>query len=365
MMALHRKISFCSIKTFILLLIYFIVFCSALIVYLVYHQAHSKYPSETVNKKDIFSGNDQMTEITQTSFEWIRKTLLSIPSTMSPPAEGYLIINFYPYVLNEPNKCKTVSPFLVLIIASSAVDTEKRQAIRQSWGNESLRVGIPIVRLFMLGIDRTVDHNVILQESEKYHDIVQKNFQDTYKNLTIKTMMGIDWVSVYCPGAKYVMKTDCDMFVNTEHLLDFLEPNEPIKQNYFTGYLLENHQPHRNKDSKWHMPHSLYPYDVYPTFCSGTGYVFSGDVAPRILRASFNVKYVYLEDVFVGICLDKEGIKITPPVDSFLFNNYRVQFNPCFYNRLITSHDIGPAELISFWKLVQEHKETCKKQWVN
>ncbi|XP_018415683.1 PREDICTED: beta-1,3-galactosyltransferase 2-like [Nanorana parkeri] len=312
------------------------------------------------DKKDILSANTEIANTAQSSFEWIRNIRLNIPTSLSPPAEGYININYYPYIINEANKCKNSSPFLVLIIATVAAEVENREAIRHSWGNESLRSGIPIVRLFMLGTDNTIDQNAILQESEKHHDIIQKNFHDTYRNLTIKTMMGIDWVSVYCSGAKYVMKTDSDMFVNTEHLLDFLVPNLPAKQNYVTGFLLQNHQPHRNENSKWHMPRSLYPDNVYPDFCSGTGYVFSGDVAPKILRASFLVKYVYLEDVFVGICLDKENIRITPPLDGFLFNNYKVQFSPCAYNSLITSHEIGPTELIAFWKLVQEHKVACK-----
>lgn len=359
MMALHKKMLFCSIKTLIWLLIYFIISCSIFFVYIVYWQYYLNYATKTVDKKYNFSSNHQMTGITQTSFEWIRKTLLSIPSSLSPPAKGYININYYPYIINEPNKCQTISPFLVLIIATVSTDIEKRQAIRLTWGNESLKTGVSIVRLFMLGVDSTMDRNVILQESEKHHDIIQKDFQDTYKNLTIKTMMGIDWVSVYCPRAKYVMKTDNDMFVNTDYLLDLLEPDLPAKQNYFTGFLFQNHQPHRNQNSKWHMPHSLYSNHVYPTFCSGTGYVFSVDVAPRILRASFNVKYIYLEDVFVGICLQKENIQVTPPLDSSLFNNYRVPFSPCAYNRLITSHEIGPVELIEFWKLLQENKAAC------
>ncbi|XP_072276204.1 beta-1,3-galactosyltransferase 2-like [Pyxicephalus adspersus] len=358
-MASDKKLSFCSTRTFILLFIYIIISCSVLIVLLVYRQAHLNDLTKLVDRKYIFLGNREISANTQTAFEWVKKTLLSVPTTLSPPAEGYININYYPYIINEPNKCKTVSPFLVLIIATVATDVEKREAIRQTWGNESLNTGVPIVRLFMLGSDSTVDQNVILEESEKHHDIIQKNFQDTYKNLTIKTMMGIDWVSVYCPEAKYVMKTDSDMFINTERLLDFLGPDLPVKKNYFTGYLLQNHQPHRNRESKWHMPYSLYPGNVYPNFCSGTGYVFSGDVAPKILRASFSAKFVYLEDVFVGICLDKEKVQVIPPPDSFLFNNYKVPFSPCAYNRLITSHEIGPAELIAFWKLIQENKRTC------
>ncbi|XP_068098209.1 beta-1,3-galactosyltransferase 2-like [Hyperolius riggenbachi] len=277
----------------------------------------------------------------------------------SAPPKGYININYYPYIINERLKCKNLNPFLVLIIATVAAEVENRKAIRKTWGNESFVTGKPIVRLFLLGTDSTLDHNIIGEESEQYHDIIQMGFQDTYKNLTIKTMMGIDWVANYCPGAQYVMKTDSDMFVNTNYLVDFLG-HSAAKENYFTGYLMLNHQPHRNKDSKWHMPYSLYPGGVYPSFCSGTGYVFSGDIATKILRASFKVKFVYLEDVFVGICLDKEGIQITHPPNSFLFNNYRVAFDPCSYRKLITSHYINPSELTNMWIIVNDPKVSCE-----
>ena len=39
-------------------------------------------------------------------------------------------------------------------------------------------------------------------------------FQDIYYNLTLKTVMGLKWCSIYCNQAKYVMKTDDDIFVN-------------------------------------------------------------------------------------------------------------------------------------------------------
>ena len=39
-------------------------------------------------------------------------------------------------------------------------------------------------------------------------------FQDTYRNLTLKTVMGLKWSAIFCPQARHVMKTDDDIFVN-------------------------------------------------------------------------------------------------------------------------------------------------------
>ncbi|XP_077134309.1 beta-1,3-galactosyltransferase 2-like [Ranitomeya variabilis] len=358
-MVLHTKVSLISVTVLLWTLIYIFVVSSLFAAYRFYQEGYLTYQDITRNKSYYLSNRETL-EKNEHGFLWIEKAQSKTPS--NPPSSstlGYIDIKSYPYIINEPNKCKVKSPFLIFLIATIASENENRKVIRRTFGNEVLKKGTSIMCLFLLGKSSQQDPIALLEESEKYHDIIQKDFQDTYTNLTFKTLMGIEWVSNYCPMAKYVMKTDSDMFVNTERLLDLLGPDQPQKQNYFTGQLMLNHRPHRNQNSKWYMPHSLYPGELYPSFCSGTGYVFSGDVAPKILRSSLKVEYVYLEDVFVGICLDREGIKITHPPTSYLFNNFRVPFSPCVYNSIITSHYMTPTDLLHFWIIVQQNKWTC------
>ncbi|XP_073498654.1 beta-1,3-galactosyltransferase 2-like [Phyllobates terribilis] len=356
-MVLHPKVKI-SVTVLIWTLIYIFVVSTLFAAYRFYQEGQLSYQDIAKNKSYSLSNRETL-EKNEHGFMWIEKEHFRTPSNPSSSTLGYIDIKSYPYIMNEPNKCKVKSPFLIFLIATIASEIENREAIRKTFGNEFLKNGTSIMCLFLLGKSSLQDPNALLEESKKYHDIIQKDFQDTYKNLTYKILMGIEWVSNYCPTAKYVMKTDSDMFVNTERLLDLLGPDQPQKQNYFTGHLMLNQRPHRNRNSKWHMPHSLYPDEFYPSFCSGTGYVFSGDVAPKILRSSLKVKYVYLEDVFVGICLDREGIKITHPPNSKLFNNFRVSFSPCVYNSIITSHYITPTDLINLWLIVQENKRAC------
>ncbi|KAM4640592.1 beta-1,3-galactosyltransferase 2-like [Discoglossus pictus] len=208
-----------------------------------------------------------------------------------------------------------------------------------------------------MGMDTSVDQTAILNESLKCHDIIQKDFIDTYRNLTIKTIMGMEWVATYCPNASYVMKTDSDMFVNIGRLFSLLQPDQPHKNNFFTGHFIGG-VPHRNKDSKWYMPPSLYPDAKYPDFCSGTGYVFSADVVLKIYRSSFKVNFLYLEDVFVGLCLRRERIAITRDQRN-LFNNYLVPFTPCTYRNLITSHGLTATQKIEYWIRVKKYEGAC------
>lgn len=356
-MVLYKKLSLISVKVIFLAVIYITSLCSLFVAYRFYQKGHLSH-QENIGTKVSPSSILETLGRNENGFQWNEKGRNITPSTTTASSLDFINIESFPYIINEPNKCKDKSPFLIFLIETIASEVENRRAIRTTYANKTSIHGTSIMCLFLLGSDRRQDHNSILKESERYHDIIQKDFQDTYKNLTIKTLMGVEWVSNYCPRANYVMKTDSDMFVNIYRLLDLLGPDQPQKQNYFTGFLMEKHRPHRNQASKWHMPQSLYPGEFYPSFCSGTGYVFSGDVAPKILRSSFKVNYVYLEDVFVGICLDREGITITPPPEK-LFHNYHVSFEPCVYNRIITSHYMNPTNIINYWIIVQDNKEIC------
>ncbi|XP_066548192.1 beta-1,3-galactosyltransferase 2 [Amia ocellicauda] len=269
----------------------------------------------------------------------------------------------YRYIINEPDKCKDSSPFLILLIAAEPRQIEARNAIRQTWGNDSIAVGIRFVRLFLLGVGKNQNdylQNSIEEESKRHRDIIQQEYMDTYYNLTIKTLMGMNWVAQHCPYTHYVMKTDSDMFVNTEYLIQkLLRPDIPPRRNYFTGYLMRGYAPNRNKDSKWYMPPELYPSERYPVFCSGTGYVFSGDLAEKIYKASLSIRRLHLEDVYVGICLAKLRIDPVPPPNEFVFNHWRVSYSSCKYSHLITSHQFQPNELLKYWNHLQINKHNA------
>ncbi|XP_044532222.1 beta-1,3-galactosyltransferase 2-like [Gracilinanus agilis] len=265
----------------------------------------------------------------------------------------------YTFLIPEEDKCKETTPFLVFLICTKENEKLRRNNIRKTWGNESLVPGFSVVRLFMLGVQKQGSTEAIKEESRMYRDIIQQDFQDTYHNLTLKVLMGMKWVASYCPNAQFVMKTDTDMFVNTEYLIQKLLVTISTSKLYFTGFPMRKYHPIRHKESKWYMPLEVYPENFYPDFCSGTGYVFSGRLATMIYQVSFNVKILHLEDVYVGLCLQKMGVIVSSPPRVSLFNTFKVPFNPCVYNKLITSHYMSPNELLTFWELMQKKKHNC------
>ncbi|XP_063797592.1 beta-1,3-galactosyltransferase 2-like, partial [Pseudophryne corroboree] len=286
-------------------------------------------------------------------------TTTVVPETISSE-ECPKIPQRYKYIINEPNKCNEHVPFLILLVTVERWQQQARQAIRQTWGKEDFITGVKILRLYLLGSDTINGELALLSESEEYHDIIQQYYFDTYNNLTIKVLMGLSWVVMYCPQAMYVMKTDSDMIINTEYLVNkLLKPDQPLRMNYFTGYLMTNAQPIRDRNSKWYMPPDVYPENQYPPFCSGTGYVFSGDLAQKIVNISPIIRWLHLEDVYIGLCLDKLGVQPVVPPKITDFNAWRVMYTDCGYNQIVTSHMWSPGEIIFYWNMLQKKKHLC------
>ncbi|XP_012495531.1 PREDICTED: beta-1,3-galactosyltransferase 5 [Propithecus coquereli] len=253
--------------------------------------------------------------------------------------------------------CRQDPPFLVLLVTSSHQQLHARMAIRQTWGRERTVNGKPVKALFLLGTTGSeADARAVAEESQQHRDIIQKDFVDTYYNLTLKTMMGVEWVHHFCPQATFVMKTDSDMFINVHYLTELLLKKNRTSR-FFTGYLKLNEVPIRKSVNKWFVSKHEYPRDRYPPFCSGTAYVFSGDVASQVFGVSGSVPYIKLEDVFVGLCLER--LRITPEElhSEQTFFPEGLRFSACRFRRIVACHFVKPQDLVKYWQAVESSRE--------
>ncbi|CAJ1057934.1 beta-1%2C3-galactosyltransferase 2-like [Xyrichtys novacula] len=230
---------------------------------------------------------------------------------------------------------------------------EARDIIRNTWGNKSTVLGQRISHYFLLGLSK-VDNGTgalqeqILQESQINHDILQSDFLDTYKNLTIKTMIMFEWLTSHCPNTSYAMKVDSDIFLNVHNLVNMLLR---APQNlYMTGEVVRNAAVSRNPNSKWYLPAAAFPQSTYPPYVMGLGYVFSQDLPKRILEASAHVRALYIEDVYVGLCLRHLRISLTDLPHHGLFR-LTVPHTPsdCYWTSVITTILQDSKQLLSVW----------------
>uniref|UniRef100_UPI00358EB30B beta-1,3-galactosyltransferase 1-like n=1 Tax=Myxine glutinosa TaxID=7769 RepID=UPI00358EB30B len=272
-------------------------------------------------------------------------------AVLGPPSNVH-VHSLYPHsyriLINEPEKCTGQPPFLLVLVSSAPIEHEARAAIRSTWGRPFLSQGVPILTLFLLGISPLPKvAAAVLAESHEHHDILQEDFVDTYRNLTIKTIMGLKWAASFCPGVRYIMKTDGDVFVHIENLVSGALLAEGSASTFFyTGQVI-NGQPIRDPRSKWYMPRSVYPRSRYPPFCSGTGYVISGELANAMYRSSLRTAILPLEDVFVGVCAHKLGVL---PTHNGGFNRRRLAGRTCDFHRVVTLHQVPPTTMRRLWK---------------
>ncbi|KAM4595563.1 beta-1,3-galactosyltransferase 5-like [Fundulus diaphanus] len=255
----------------------------------------------------------------------------------------------YQFVMDNAEVCKNNTPFLVLMVPVEPKNIAARDAIRQTWGKDRMVQDKVVLTLFMLGLSGGADVEELKQENEQHHDLIQSNFMDTYLNLTIKTMVIMDWLATRCPTAAYAMKVDSDMFLNIDNLVIMLKMPGIPKMNYLTGMLMWNRPVVRSKNSKWYVPEELYPDSRYPTYTLGMGYVFSNDLPAKFMEVSKAIKPFNIEDAYIGMCIKKLGLSPTSPPNPSQFRAYSSKYNRCEFSKIIT-YILGSAEqLKNYW----------------
>lgn len=282
------------------------------------------------------------------------------------PAEDYRILSpeTYRYILNQPAACRTRSPFLVLLVPVAPGEKEARDAVRRTWGAADEER----LTLFFVGLSKGGHPQRLLEEEGRAHaDIVQMDFQDTYQNLTIKTMMMMNWLAVHCPRASYAMKVDADIFVNVFLLVRHLRSSP--RRSFITGSVITDGVPRRNISSKWYVSEQQYSEGTFPWYVSGAGYVFSADLAARISWASTHVPMISLEDVYVGLCLRVLGVR---PVYSRSLIPYRnlfeirhLHYDRCTFADLILVNRFKPSELVDIWRDFSTGHSSCSESIIS
>ncbi|XP_026467972.1 beta-1,3-galactosyltransferase brn-like isoform X2 [Ctenocephalides felis] len=267
---------------------------------------------------------------------------------------------------------------------------ERRVAIRSTWGYENRFSDVIIKTVFMLGISL---HDEILQEninkeSEKFNDIVQANFIDSYFNNTIKTAMAYRWAVEYCPYSQFYIFMDDDMYASTKNLLSFIrnpvyypeylkrtdetlrmlvhqrklltnasstdlnrskrqlvDYELPADAKLYAGFVYDTY-PLRDFGSKWYISLKEYPWNKYPRYVTAGSVVLSNEALHVLYYAFYYVKHFRFDDIFIAIAAYKTGIE---PLHNGEFLTSHSHFTGS--NRYtLTAHGFGdPEKLIVAW----------------
>ncbi|XP_037555602.1 beta-1,3-galactosyltransferase 1 [Dermacentor silvarum] len=243
---------------------------------------------------------------------------------------------------------------LALIAVFAACDHfEHRSTVRSTWGSALTTMpGLKVV--FMLGKpgNDTVQER-IAQENALHEDIVQGTFVDTYKNLTLKSLMMLRWAASFCPNAKFVLKIDDDVLLNVWDFAATLKRLAAVKlRRTIWGRVWTQSRPSRKtkgRYGKWYVPKSIFPNATYPDYVNGPAYLISGDSVPLLLRSVSVVPYFFIEDVYItGLLADKAGVRRVN--DNGFAPERKHDIHPCGRPRVVTSHKWNPQSLRLAWR---------------
>ena len=122
----------------------------------------------------------------------------------------------YKYIVENKNACsdnESIKAIMFILIAPE--EFRNRRFVRRRWAHPRFIEGTGIKVVYILGLsaNSTVNQEV-LKESVEHQDIIQLNFQDHYKNLTLKTLSLLHWTKFNCKNVNWVIKSDTDVLVN-------------------------------------------------------------------------------------------------------------------------------------------------------
>lgn len=249
---------------------------------------------------------------------------------------------------------------VVILVTSAPWHSEQRDAIRSTWARRQEGTNYPWQAVFLVG--QPTEQGIyphIAQEQQDYGDVLLGNYVDSYRNLTLKVMHGLWWAAESC-GSRFVLKTDDDCFVNTEHLPRYLTEFNKDQTEVYVGsvFRVGRRQVIRDQRSKWYVSKEDFREQEYPPYASGIGYVLSLDVVQRLVDTAMDVPPVPMEDTYVGILAREAGISVR---DSGRFAKQNVNWRVCNYRYLMVIHHLDAGQLKEAQQSMLEARATCNQ----
>ncbi len=181
---------------------------------------------------------------------------------------------------------------IVILVTSNAPNVEARRAQRNAYAAQFLWEEFKAQRFFLVAQssnEGTMQN--ILHES----DSLVGDFQESYKRLYLKNLLGLTWAVSNCPGAEMIVKMDDDIAVDFPRLIRHAEKD----RGSLAGWLHSKMEA-RRKSSKWAVDRSEFGADIYPDFVSGWAYVLSIDAAQKIIEAAtLAASHLWIDDVWI------------------------------------------------------------------
>ncbi|KAG0444111.1 hypothetical protein HPB47_014160 [Ixodes persulcatus] len=279
----------------------------------------------------------------------------------------------FSYLLDNAELCDPAAPpkLVVLVASDSRTGAERRQAIRDTWGQRILQEALSFRIVFLLANPgNQTSAQSLLAESYAYGDLVQEDFPESFEHLALKSVMGLKWVVTRCPGADFALKTDDDILVHVPNLLAALEEASPLgdailcRSNPVRRILRRDEGPLPLRHLKYCVSRDVLPGELFPHYCGGFAYAFTLSAARRLYEATLATPVFFIEDAYVtGFCRLKAGLRTLGHPGISLIPRVSPARASCAFGRegRITSHELGPSDMQALWKEINTQGFFCPR----
>ena len=289
------------------------------------------------------------------------KPILSFPLTVGDN----------PYIINNSKICNGVKKMAFLVLVHTATNhSARREAIRKTWANYSVYQKYKMRIVFLVGLPQNGSLQEQLDDESRVHgDLVQGNFLDTYHNLTHKGVMGLRWVTENCRQAKFIVKVDDDVFVNTLLLIKNVLLKYWNSPRIIIGARVIN--PKIRRSGKWAVDeHEFSGLERYPfPYAQGEFVVMTSDMIKPLYKAAKITPFFWIDDIYLfGQLPTKVGNIRHVRIDTV--NNNETTANECFSStrvkcHLVAAYAYSDGVMSRMWGWALKQNKKLKKKYLN
>ena len=242
-----------------------------------------------------------------------------------------IVNDYYPFVDFKlvfpdisPRVERTRNIFMIVLVNSAAkgdVSRKRREAIRQTWANQSsCEQGKALsdkrlkdfawLLVFVVGKTGrgTNDDELNIAEAKQHNDMLIGNITDNYINNVVKFYMGQIWASRF--DIRYTLKTDDDVYVRIPRVLEYLV-NAQLPRPFYGGWTYKSHNVSRSLRGKWTVSWKYFSEVAFPKFNSGAFFILSTDLLNKLFNYAHVRKPFHTDDAYVGVAMRDLGVKPT------------------------------------------------------
>ncbi|CAG5128679.1 unnamed protein product [Candidula unifasciata] len=273
----------------------------------------------------------------------------------------------FKYLIQPKVTCANEDVILVMCVPIAYNNYEGRSVIRKTWGSYAYNMSNKARLVFFIGNippesgkSAAFTQRNISAESLQYGDILQEDYVDSYRNLSLKSVSILKWVHLFCSFTKFVLKVDDDIYINIPFLVNVLHEYSSHKsspKSYVIGSLQVNAHPKRDSNSKWYTPTSMFPGNTYPNYAIGPAYAMTGIAASLLYEASLRVPTFWLEDIYItGLCAKTASVKL---YESGYFTFEKRAVSGCSFKSNISGHQYKHQEILQIHKQLNDPNLKC------